>query len=213
MKQYLFLVLIIATSCRQHDNNSNESLIVKSKDSVYIYYKNGNLNSKGKLTDNKQKTGWWIYYDTKGNLDKKIEFKYIDSILYQNQIISYTDNKVNEQLSSFFEIEIKDTLVVGKNIGKIVSYTSDFYGSDHLISVIVDNEYSDGRVKKDTFSDGTLNPKFGIYSSNIGMQKISLVILEEVLNEVEVSEDSSFLNILKHKKYFDKTVYVMDTMN
>ncbi|WP_075342035.1 toxin-antitoxin system YwqK family antitoxin [Tenacibaculum agarivorans] len=41
-------------------------------DTLYSYYKNGNIKEKGILIVNK-KNGWWKYYDTKGKLNKKIE--------------------------------------------------------------------------------------------------------------------------------------------
>ena len=219
MKRFFLLIIsslliLIIASCKNTNNTSKDGKIVKSKDSVYEYYPNGNLKSKGKLSLSKHKMGWWFYYDSLGNIDNKIEHKYIDDKLYQNQIISYReDGSIDYNNSSFFEIEIKDTLEVGKNIGKIKSYYSDFSGDDHLLSVIVNNKYNNGIVKKDTFSDGTLKPRFGIFAPKKGKQKVSLIILEEVLNEVKASKDSSVLNILKHKKYFEKEVYVRDTIN
>ena len=62
-------------------------------------------------------------------------------------------------------IELSDTLYLGKNVGDIKDYKIEHDDIDYLLTVIIDNEYHDGIVVKDTFSDGTLSPWFGVYAN------------------------------------------------
>jgi antitoxin component YwqK of YwqJK toxin-antitoxin module len=180
------------------------------KDTTYLYHKDGKIKSKGILKDSLP-VGWWYNYDNTGNLISKIEYVVLDDTLYENQIVYYHQApNIDFSKSSFFKIKVPDTLKVGKNKGELVSYNSNFKGQNILVSVIVENKYSDSEIKKDTFSDGTLTPYFGIYAHKTGKKKIKVTLLEEVLNEIKVTNDSSFLRIIKHNKYFEKEVYVID---
>ena len=217
MKKKIILLLTISFiyffSCKKKELKNENTYTEFVKDTLFIYDQSGSIKSKGQL-DNNSKTNWWFYYDASGHLRSKIEYKIINDICYENQNIYYKkNNSIDSDLSSFFEIEIADTLNLGKNLGQIKKYNSNFKGDDNLLSVIVENRYSVNEVKNDTFSDGTLTPSFGIFALKKGKQKVNIILLEEVLNEVRIKKDSSVIRILKHKKYFEKEVYVKDTID
>lgn len=217
MKKKIILLLIISFicffSCKEKESKNENTYTEFVNDTLFIHDQNGSIKSKGQL-GNKSKKNWWFYYDASGHLRSKIEYKIINDICFENQNIYYKkNNSIDSDLSSFFEIEIADTLNLGKNLGKIKKYNSNFKGDDNLLSVIVKNRYSANEVKNDTFSDGSLLPKFGIFALKKGKQKVNIILLEEVLNEVRIKKDSSVIRILKHRKYFEKEVYVKDTID
>ena len=217
MKKKIILLLIISFicffSCKEKESKNENTYTEFVNDTLFIHDQNGSIKSKGQL-DNKSKKNWWYYYDASGHLRSKIEYKIINDICYENQGIYYrNNNSIDSDLSSFFTIEIADTLNLGKNLGQIKRYNTNFKGDDNLLSVIVKNRYSVNEVKNDTFSDGTLTPSFGIFALKKGKQKVNIILLEEVLIEVRIKKDSSVIRILKHKKYFEKEVYVKDTID
>lgn len=174
-------------------------------DTVKIFYRNGILKEKGlSKGDYKLKEGWWFYYDSIGKMTKKEQYKvFDDNTIYKNQTILYTHDKVDEEKSSYFFIDLPDTVKLGKSIGRITKYSSNYLADKHLIYVVVNNKYSDFETRKDTFSDGTLKPIFGINTYKEGSQKIDGFIVEEIINLI--SKDT--LDYKTHKKYFVKSVY------
>jgi len=77
-------------------------------DSFFIYYKNGKIKEKG-YVENKNKIGWWKYFDSLGNLTKEEEIVQSkkDSFIL-NQSIYYQDGKIDSLKSSFYIIKILD---------------------------------------------------------------------------------------------------------
>ncbi len=124
------------------------------------------------------------------------------------QIIEKKKTEYNEYIGL---IELSDTIYIGKNVGKIVNYKPRRSDIDYLLSVIIENEYDNGRIVKDTFSDGTLAPWFGVYANKIGFKKIRGTILEEALND-DKSKFDSVLRIERTFIHFVKEVYVMDSI-
>lgn len=172
-------------------------------DTVYVYHKNGSVKMKGTLLEGID-NGWWYFYDEKGNLIKKNEYVTIEGEGYENQTIKYKSNGgIDYSNSSFYEIQIPDTIKQGKNLGKLKSYYSDFKVDISFIWVVIENKYPDGLVKKDTFSDGTMTPLFGIVGYKRGLQTIKGTIIEEF-----IPMDTTALGIVKHKKYFEREVWV-----
>jgi hypothetical protein len=178
-------------------------------DTLFYYYEDGTIKEKGLVKDNFS-FGWWSYYDNSGNLTKKSEWLILKDSLYKNQSL-YFDKKgeIKIEPSTYFELDIPDTLRIGKNLARIKNYTTNFNNRDsNLITVIIDNQYSEFEFKKDTFSDGTIKPFFGIYGYKIGEQVIKGKIEEKILTTTEINKDSSTLTIENHYKYFEKKVYV-----
>jgi len=77
-------------------------------DSFFIYYKNGKIKEKGYVI-NKNKIGWWKYFDSLGNLTKEEEIiqSKKDSFTL-NQSIYYQNGKIDSLKSSFYTIKILD---------------------------------------------------------------------------------------------------------
>ncbi|SIT01926.1 Antitoxin component YwqK of the YwqJK toxin-antitoxin module [Zobellia uliginosa] len=180
-------------------------------DTVYLFYRNGKLKAKG-LFQNKIKKGWWNYYRQDGEPKSLEEYLVIHDSMYKNQSIHYLNNgEIDLKNSSFFSLEVPDTMVVGKNVGKVLNYNSnyssdEYYLSDyHFLTVIVENEYENGLIKKDTFSDGTFTPSFGVFARKKGNQTVRGRIMEEIV--YDIPSDSSVV-VKEHFKYFEKDVFV-----
>ena len=107
-----------------------------------------------------------------------------------------------------FNIELKDTLILGYNKGRILDYEKRNDNDDCLLSVIIENEYSDGVIRKDTFSDGSLSPWFGVCAFKKGLKKIKGAVLEEIL-----TESDSAVHIAQTYHYFSLNVYVGSVVN
>ncbi|MFL0354768.1 toxin-antitoxin system YwqK family antitoxin [Xanthomarina sp. GH4-25] len=183
----------------------------KISDTFYKFYRNGKIQEKG-LEKNNFLNGWWLYYDSNGKLKEKSEFIIVKDSLYKNQSYYYDKNgNIKIEPSTFFELEISDTLRIGKNAGRIKNYVTNFNNREaNLLSVIIDNENSEKEIKKDTFGNGTLKPFFGVTIFKTGKQKIKGKILEKVLTKTKEDNDLYRLTIVEHYKYFEKEVYVWD---
>lgn len=183
----------------------------KISDSLFNFYKNGTVKEKGITKDN-NRDSWWLYFRPSGTLKEKSEFITVNNESYKNQSIYY-DNKgsIKIEPSTFFELEISDTLIIGKNGARIKNYVTHYNNRErNFITVIVDNKYSESETRKDTFGDGTFTPFFGITTSKLGKQKIIGKIQEKVVTVVKDSMHSEYLEIMEHYKYFEKEVYVSD---
>ena len=174
-------------------------------DTLFLYHENGKIKEKG-LMKNNLKIGWWLSFNEQGNLITKTEVLNFRDTLYKNQVKYYEKNgNLKLEPSTFFELDIPDTLRIGKNLARVKNYVTNFNnGESNLLTVIIDNQYSEIEFKKDTFSDGTLKPFFGIYGYQVGKQKIKGKLEEKIMTR----QDSSTLTINHHYKYFEKEVYV-----
>jgi len=111
----------------------------KQTDTLYYYYENGKVKEKG-LVKNKLSFGWWSYYDNNGKLTKKSEWIILKDSSYKNQSL-YFDKNEDTIIgpSTFFEIEISDTLKLGKNAGRIKNYVTNYNNrASNLLSVILE---------------------------------------------------------------------------
>lgn len=183
----------------------------KVVDTLFFYYKNGGVKEKGLIKDD-MRNGWWFFYDKKGRLKDKSEYVILRDSMYKNQSFYYDKNGDLElEPSTFFEIEISDTLRIGKNAARVKNYVTNFNNREaNLLLVIIDNEYSEKEIRKDTFGDGTLKPFFGVSILKTGKQKIKGKIQEKILTKTKDSTDLYTLTIAEHYKYFEKEVYVWD---
>ena len=182
-------------------------------DTVFYYHKNGVIASKG-FSQNYQPIGWWSHYDVNGNLQKKREILKINDELFLNQEIKYDNNKnIDYSRSSFFKLNIKDTLFLGGSIGEIMYYPDTIGYNKRFIRIIVDNQYSDELIKKDTFGGYDDKNWFGIYNHRIGKKTISGIIEQDLIyKRNHTFKDSSGYFIETRKKYFKKEVYIKDTI-
>ena len=179
-------------------------------DTLFTYHRNGSIQSKGLLEGNLKK-GWWSYYDNENVLINKNEYVILDSINHINQSLFYDNSKLKVAESSFFEILIPDTLILGRNAGRLKKYENRLKPNDtSLLSVILVNQKLNSEIRVDTFPAMTRTPYFGISIYNKGKQKIKGKILEKVLTKVKYTKDSFELVIKNNYKYFEKEVYVVD---
>ena len=180
------------------------------EDSTFIYYENGKLREKG-FYKNGFKNGWFTTYRENGKVMKKEEF-FIDKDIYvKNQEVFYSQNgKIDYSKSSFFKLNIPDTIKLGKNKLTLNYYNNRDKSDYNFLNVIIKNQYSENEIKNDTFTDGTNNPFFGVYGFKKGDLTINGKIEEKILNETIINKDSSTLTITDKYKFFRKKVYVID---
>jgi hypothetical protein len=120
------------------------------------------------------------------------------------------ENSALTNQTDLFEFKIPDTISLGKHIGRITKYKRNKKPNyDYLLSVIVSNQYEDSKVKTDTFSNGTLNPFFGINGFKTGTQEVELIIEEQILEPYEKDKDS-FLGITKLYYQYDARITVVE---
>lgn len=176
-------------------------------DTLFSYYKLGGIKSKG-VYNNLKPIGWWTYYNQNGFISHKSEYLNINGKIVENQSIYYSDEeKINREKSSYFVIELKDTLSLGKSIGKI-KYFSKFLKNERYLSVVIDNLYGKDIVKKDTFAYNQDSLRFGVYAYKKGELNIKGELIETILNEKYLGGGKSELEVLKIKKFFNKKVYI-----
>lgn len=179
----------------------------KITDTVFTFHKNGKIESKG-IQRNNLPIGWWNYYDLEGKLNEQKEILIIDEKPFLNQIIRYdSKDKIDYKNSSFFDLRIKDTLVVGGNKGEVFYYHDTLGYQKRYIRIIIDNQYSENMVKKDTFVGEESKNWFGIYNRKTGNKTVSGIIEENLIYNGD-SEASSEYTIRTFTKYFKEEVYV-----
>lgn len=110
------------------------------------------------------------------------------------------------------EMSLGDTIYLGSNVGNITKYKPIKKGDNHLLSIIIENEYEEGITEKDTFSNGTLQPWFGVYAMKTGPKIIKGVVMEEALTKKKENNDS-ILSIVRTFIHFSKPVYVLDSIH
>lgn len=181
----------------------------KIVDTVYHFHKNGNIKEKGFLSNGK-KTKWWETYDISGDFIGFEEYIILtdSTTSYKNQTKRMKNGKIDYAKSSFFEISIPDTLKLGKNMGSIDYYSNLGSNQKKYLSVVIENQYSNLEIKKDTFAEYPNSSRFGIYNHKAGPKIIKGEIIEKLINTVEINKDSSELTITEYRKYFKKEVFV-----
>lgn len=187
----------------------------KISESLINFYENGKIKEKG-LVKNNMISGWWNYYHENGNLNKKIEWFHLRDSTYKNQEIHFDSNgKIKIAPSAFFELQIPDTIQIGKNMARINNYISNTNDIDtRYLSVIIENNYPDLGKKKDTFptlTDDSNSPFFGIYAEKVGKKIVEGKIEEKNLKTETINTDSVEIIISTKYRYFRKEIYVSDS--
>jgi hypothetical protein len=180
------------------------------EDSAFIYYENGKLREKG-FFKNGYKNGWFFIYRENGKIMKKEEFIKINNKYLKNQYIFFDENgTINYSKSSFFELNIPDTIKLGKNKLTLKYHDNSTKADYNFLNVIIKNKYSENETKNDTFTDGTRNPFFGVFAYKKGEMIINGIIEEKILEQKNIGRDSASLTITDKYKFFNKKVYVTD---
>lgn len=187
----------------------------KHADTLFYYYDNGKVKEKG-LVRNNMEYGWWSYNHENGKLDKKIEWFHLRDSIYKNQEIYFdSSGTIITAPSAYFELQIPDTIQIGKNMARIKNYVGNDNDYDtRFLSVIIENNYPDSGKRIDTFptfTDNSTSPFFGIYGEKIGRQIVEAKIEEKTLKTDTINADSLSLKISERYRYFRKEVYVSNS--
>ncbi|NQY30215.1 MAG: hypothetical protein HRT69_12185 [Flavobacteriaceae bacterium] len=212
MKRIITIILVLCTvSCKKVKKVESNDFSQKKTDTIVVHYQNGNIKEKGMMKED-FKIGWWSYYDSRGVLKKKDEHRIFDSKSIIHQTKSYnTSGDIDYDNSWFFNVKLPDTIKLGRNKGE-VHYYSNKKGYRKYFYVIVNNEYSENEIKQDTFIKEPDYTWFGVFAHKIGRKKVKIRLVEELVKLTNKDTDSSKLNIIYHSKYFEKEVYVKDTI-
>ena len=226
MEKIIFLALIFITiiSCEEKDVGLKTKYFSNGKimEEIQInkknipnglykkYYESGVLEEKGMFSEGK-KTGWWVYFDSLGIKNEEKEFWYskVKSKTFENQKILYDQlGNILYERSNFFKINLNDTIFLGRNIGTVVCF-SEHLNKDYLSSVVVQNRYVENKIKMDTFVGDIKNkPMIGVLANKTGNKLIKGFILERVFSE----KNNDSLIITHYRRYFEKKVFVKDTV-
>ena len=209
------LILLLTTSlilCTSKTAQKDDAPGSKLNDTVYTYYDNGVIKNKGRKI-NEFEIGWWFYYNLSGKVKEKIEYKLSNDTIYSNQIIAYGQmGNIDYDNSRFYKVIIPDTLKLGKNIGELQNF-SNFKREDKNIYVVIKNKYNNGEIKNDTFAEKPDFTRFGINANHTGKKLVFGTFVEEVWVRRTLGVDSISATRYEYKKYFEKEVYVKDTLN
>lgn len=206
--KYIIIIAFLFFSCQKKINKTSHSeQNRKLLDTTFIYYNNGIIKEKGRA-ENRNRVGWWSFYSISGKLISKSEFVIRNGSSFLNQKIEYKENgDIDYMKSSFFVIEMKDTIKIGKTALKLKYYSNIKNYKTRFVYIIIDNQYSEDLFKKDTFTDEISKLWFGVNAYKKGNLKIKGTIEEEI-SFLKKEKDSSQLTIKKYYKYFEKNLFV-----
>lgn len=201
MKKLFFaLIVIIITGCESKKNRSID------------FYVNGVAKTDSSdlsCFDN----NWCHIIEKNGRLISKYQlFNYKNSKLLNQSIIYNMDGTVDMENSSFFEI-MCDTLRLGRNrIG--IKYCPKFKDDENNIVFCtgrkINSKFDNLNVTKiDTFMSRDKNYFIGVEFKRLGIDTIRGFIEEQIFT---INSDSTQLSAVRHKKFFEKVVYVKDTV-
>jgi hypothetical protein len=212
MNRIITTVLVICLiSCKKEKQIDEIKLSQKKSDTLKTYYSNGKIKEEGVVKDD-LKIGWWSYYDSIGTLMRKDEYKIIYNKPFANQTISYNKKgEIDYDNSWFFNVKLPDTIKLGRNMGEVHYFSTKKADKKYLL-VIVDNEYTKGVIKQDTFIKEPNYTWFGVFAHKVGKKKVNFRLVEELLSNKIINKDSATSEYTLHSKYFEKEVYVRDTI-
>jgi hypothetical protein len=174
---------------------------------VADYNPDGTLVSKGRIYK-ANKTGWWEWYNNKGELLLKQEYLLINDNEYLNQSIAFSKNKIAKEKSDYFVIDFPKVLHVGKN--KIDIDYIPLYGSKSTLNVCIGYglkpDFSNiSQIRIDTFTTGSHRTYFGVECKKPGKDTIRGFTYEYLL---KMDKDHIALTTYQNKKYFEKVIEV-----
>ena len=230
----LFLLSFVMCKIESKDVSNISECITES------YYPNGKLKSTGVTFGENQPIGEWSYYDSTGLLKRKAEYLKIDGKAYLNQ--DWYFNKIGDTLrskGSHFDIVFeKDTIFLNEPIKAKINLTAPLFknkNSEILIVILKDysinfnKDFSNAKeVELDTTFSLNLEKEiraaigittdfgkyaiFGRYFKSIGNKKFRGIIVEYFYQD-SITSDSVRLNYFENKKYFEKDIYVVDSLD
>jgi len=179
---------------------------LSSKDTIYVYYKNGKIKEKGLYIDD-CKQGWWSYYDSLGNLIVKVDELTIDSIRYRNQFLKYKNNKLDTTESYYYKIILDDTISFGKNLVKIYYFSPYKKSKKFLLGTINSDDIKTEKDTVYTFGDTLF---FDIMPVRTGDIDLKGYIFEEYFDDkiIPIGNDSVKLLYITDRMLFNKKIFV-----
>ena len=189
----------------------------------------GNTSIKKSLfLNNKLSKITFLNYNKK-DLNPLIKFLKKDIINCKDIYICSVVPEVNKFINKYFiKLKSKVYYINKQKLGFLVEKKVDLdqVGSDRIINVlgvnniykkylwiIIENEYPNKVIKKDTFFEEANYSRFGVLANNVGRKKIEGTIVEKTFLTERINEDSLTAYMVTQKKYFEKEVYVKDTID
>ncbi|WMI64787.1 hypothetical protein RBH94_12030 [Aestuariibaculum sp. YM273] len=204
------------------------------------YFPNGFLKSEGMTFSNNQPIGTWKYYDSTGVLTRTAEYIKINNQAYINQDWYFNQNgDTLENKGSHFNIVYeKDTIKLNEPIKAKIDLVSPlFRNKNSNILVIIPKDYSANfnedfsninQVSLDTTFNLNLEKEmkktlglttdfgksvvFGRYFNSTGKKKFRGILVEYFYKD-SLTSDSIKINRFENKKYFEKDIFVLDSLN
>lgn len=202
-KNLVFLIFVVFfISCKKKEKADKND---KNYNVHEEFFENGNIKAKG-IVKNEKPFGWWSFYNESGSLEKKVEYYHTTDSLITNQVKYFNNGNIDYKKSTFFDIELPDTIKLGKNKG-YVKYFSNSKNKDNYLLVVIENDY-EGNIKLDTFADTYSNSIFGVYAHKAGEKLVKGKILDYRMDVKKINKDSSSLELRRAIKFFEKKVYV-----
>ena len=215
-------------------------MIMESDNIKKTYFTNGVLKSQGMTFGNNQPIGLWKYYDSTEVLTRTAEYIKINGQTYINQDWYFDKNgdTLKNKGSHFKIIYEKDTIKLNEPIKvKIDLVAPLFKNKNSNILVIVPKDYSTNfnedfsninAVSLDTTfnlnvekemknalgltTDFGKSAVFGRYFNSVGKKKFRGILVEYFYQD-SITSDSIKLNYFENKKYFEKDIMVLDSIN
>ncbi|MGS2738392.1 hypothetical protein [Sinomicrobium sp. M5D2P17] len=213
-----------------------------SEDSIWRknFHKNGKIKSEGKIIHEDFPIGEWKYYNEEGVLQEIKEIKNIGGKPHLNRNWVF-DNKGDTipNKSNYYTIQYdNDTISLGRPIQAVISLKEPlFKDKNSMVMVVVPKDYSKNFNKdfsniEEVETDTTRNLNietdikkafkmegnypwtviFGRYYDTPGPKKFRGIIVEYYYTENHVP-DSLNHNYYEHRSYFEKDVYIKDTIH
>lgn len=194
-----------------------ESLL--KRDSVYKFYKDGTLFSKG-LIENRKISGWWDFYNMMGYKSHSIDYKLIQDSIINNQLKVYNDDlSIVKDSSYFIDQKMLDTMVVGKIYPFEITYHSNLSDSSTVFfcySKNFDESFNNiNSVKIDTLYTGSHTISSQIKRNEIGRSNFRGFFVEKHSEIAGVnSKDSTKVDIVTYENiiYIDKVIQIVDSI-
>jgi antitoxin component YwqK of YwqJK toxin-antitoxin module len=181
------------------------------------YSKNNEIISSGNVKDS-LKYSFWEFYNNDKRTKKVIEYLALNDKEYINQVISYNKNgNIIKDSSNYYTINFPDTLEIGKstlgeiklnpNLSKEHDFHKVYFWYEDLNGNIIFNDTTYGKNKKPA--------PIWYFPKISGKQNLKGYILEKGM-KIEPNEKDTItvdINYLSTKMYFNKSIYVKDSLN
>lgn len=200
------------------------------------YYPNGKIEEYGNLDNENIPIGKWKFYNKNGYLEEVKEFKIINGKSYLNQHWFFDINgDTLKEKGTYYDLDfVSDTINLSEPIVGIVDLTNPgIKNKKTYVKVVVPKDYSPDfnddfsniniididttynlNIEKDYREQAGLEGNFvrsaifGRYYDTPGLKTFRGIIIEYAYDK----SNGDTLGYLEHKKYFEKEVFVKDSI-